>query len=417
MTYIEPDILSSKLQSPLSTVEKVLVQASEAAQRQNWLDVSNYLKQLPQNKAQKQLKLFVLEAADWEIAFDLALTVLTQADFQHQWEISKIIPELGNKIVAPLTTLLLDETIEVEIRWFVCQILGNFPEQTVVLTLVKLLQQTADEELIAIAGKTLTKIGDNAIPALVDLYHQPQYRYLAVQSLYYIRTAQTIEPLIEIFKDLDGEIRTIAIKALSSFHDSRVASVLVAALKDKASSVRKEAAIALGFRPDLCQELDLISYLQPLLWDLNLDVCRQAAISLGRMKQAEANQVLFKILQAETTPVDLKRDVIKALGWSNIATAIEYLELALRDNSELISQEIITILGRIDSSDLKLQSAQVLISFWQNQHLPSPQIRQALATSLGELRCADAQSTLEQLAADSDRKVQLHALAALNKLR
>ena len=413
MTYLKSEAADKSKSQSVWAVKKILDLAQEAAQRQDWLEVSNYLKELPQSQA----KLLLLESAQWQTAFDLALEMLLQADFQHKWEITKLLPSFGEDLIPPLASLVQDETTEAEVRWFICQILGNFPNQKVVLTLVELLQQTTDEELIAIAGKTLTKIGNSAIEALVELYAQPQYRWLAVQSLYYIRTAKTIEPLLKIIQDTQPELRTIAIKALSSFHDPRIPAVLITALEDTASNVRKEAAIALGFRSDLCQELSLINHLQPLLFDLNLEVCRQAAVSLGRMKTQEANAALFQVLQTETTPVSLKLDLIKALGWSEISSAIDYLDKALTNKSELVQQEIIITLGRITAQRLQQRSAQVLVNFWQqNQAACVSQIKQALATSLGELRCSCAQITLEQLATDSDRKVKLHALSALKKL-
>ncbi len=412
MTYFKSEAVNKSKSQSLSAIGKILDSAQKAAQKQDWLKVSNCLKELPQSEAK-----LLLESAQWQTAFDLALEMLLKADFQHKWEISKLLPSFGENLIPPLVSLVQDETTEAEVRWFICQILGSFPNQEVVLTLVELLQQTSDEELMAIAGKTLTKIGNHAIDALIDLSAQPKYRFLAVQSLYYIRTAETIEPLLKITQDPQPELRSVAVKALSSFHDPRISPVLIRALEDTASSVRKEAAIALGFRSDLCQELSLINHLQPLLFDLNLEVCRQAAVSLGRMKTQEANAALFQVLQIETTPVSLKLDLIKALGWSKISSAIDYLDKALANKSELVQQEIIITLGRITAQQLQQQSAQVLVNFWQqNQAVCDSGIKQALATSLGELRCSCAQITLEQLATDSDRKVKLHALSALKKL-
>lgn len=402
-------------QSP-TNVQSVLNLAVSAVYQQDWLEVYHCLQLLPQTKTARKAEFLLLEE-DWQLAFDLALAMLFKGDFQHKWEIIKLLPLFGEKIVPTLTHLLKDETIDVDIRWFICQVLGHFKTQTVILTLVELLQQTTDKELIEIAGKTLTQIGSSAIAALVELLNQPEYRLLAVQSLSYIRTTETIEPLLNIIKDNQLELRTIAIKALGSFHDPRIPPVLIYALQDPASNVRKEAAIALGFRPDLYDELNLVSHLQPLLFDFNLEVCRQAAIALGRMQQQEAVSVLFEVLQAETTPTVLKLDLVKALGWSELSSAIYYLQQALITSEDLVKQEIITVLGRINSPELKSQAAQVLVNFWQHQdQSDSLEIMQTLATSLGELRCSCAQTTLKSLTTVENRKVQLHAVAALKKL-
>ena len=411
MTYIKPKVTSERS----SLIKEMLEQGFVAAQRQNWLEVSNLLAQLPQSKTNNRKKQLVLSTEDWQTAFNLALKMLLQADFQHKWQIAKTFPLFGEQIIEPLSILALDPTVEAEVRWFICKILGNFPRQSVVLILVQLLQQSTDSELIAIAGKTLIKIGDRAVDALVELISEPEYTLLAVQSLSYIRTAATITPLLTVTTHKDPELRAIAINALGSFHDRRVPPVLLTALKDKASRVRKEAAIALGFRTDLCSEIDLVKHLQPLLYDLNLEVCRQAAVSLGRMGQDSANTALFEVLQAETTPASLKPDLIKALGWSRLASGITYLGKALLNASELVMQEIIVVLGRTSTPELKPQASQILTDFWQQQ----PQaalIKQTLATSLGELGDSSAKNVLEQLATDGDRKVQLHAICALKKL-
>lgn len=411
MTYIKPETTANQ-----SLAKAILEQAFKAAQRQNWLEVSNQLQQLPQSKTANHSQQLVLNPEDWQTVFNISLEMLIKADFQHKWSITKLFPLLGHQIITPLNVLALDETQDAEVRWFICQILGNFPEQSVVLTLVQLLQQSNDNELITIAGKTLIKIGDRAIDALVDLLSEPKYCFLATNALSYIRSASTISPLLTITTHENGELRAIAINALGSFHDHRIPPVLITALQDRASNVRKEAAIALGFRPDLCQSMDLVKHLQPLLYDLNLEVCSQAAISLGRMQQPSATTALFEVLQADTTPITLKLDLVKALGWSKLSSGITYLEKALTNSSELIIQEIIIVLGRNGTLELKHQSAQVLITFWQRQQSLSASIRQALATALGELGDRSAIPVLEQLTRDSDRKVQLHALSALKKI-
>ncbi|MEL6438325.1 MAG: HEAT repeat domain-containing protein [Cyanobacteria bacterium J06621_8] len=410
MTYTKPEQLSEAS----SNNQDILNLATKKAQEQNWSVVLQQLKLLPQTR--RRAKKWQLNSQEWQTTFEIALSMLLEADFQHKWEITKLFPSLGSGIAPTLTNIVLDETVGGEVRWFICQILGNFPQQEVVLTLVELLQQTDEGELIKIAGKTLTKIGDHAVAPLVDLLEQPQHRFLAVQSLSYIRTAKTIAPLLSVASDQDSQIRATAIKALGSFHDRRVPPVLIQALTDKASAVRKEAAIALGFRPELCQELDLVGHLQPLLRDLNIEVCSEAAIALGRMKQEPATAALSQILQASTTPMQLKSEIARALGWSEVSSGISYLQQALSQASAVITQEIIVVLGRVRLPELRHQSTQVLINFWQEQQPSHPQIRQTLANSLGELGNSSARGILEQLAADGDRKVQLHAQAALRKL-
>jgi HEAT repeat protein len=414
VTEIKP---KTGLNQSTSSITEILDLGVAAAKQKDWLLVIDYLRLLPLTKTN-------LADTDWSRTFDLTLEVLAQGDFQQKWEIAKILPLLGKAIIEPLATLLQDETVEVEIRWFICNILGQFADKTVIIALIKLLQQTAETELITIAGETLTKIGTAAIDELVDLLAQPQYRWLAAQSLAYIRTAETITPLLEIVNDPQPEIRTLAIEALGSFHDRRIPPILIAALQDTASAVRLQSAIALGFRPDLGSELNLVAHLQPLLYDLNGEVCRQSAISLGRMKDESASTALFEVLQSELTPVVLKQDIVKALAWSEIELAIDYLQQALVNSNEAIALEIITVLGRISAPDLKLKSAQILVDWysyrskgdWSIAPTCSPEIKNAIATSWGELGCNLALEPLQALLTDENRQVQLHAIAAIKKL-
>ena len=415
MTYIKSETAQDR--SP-NSISEILHLGLAAAQQEDWLSVDNYLKLLPQTKSRKKAKEFILNEKDWQTALDLALSSLIKADFQSKWLLAKLIPLFGKNTIPVLIELLLDGTLETDTRSFLCQILGNYSDRRVILSLVELLRSTSDVGLIETAGKTLTKIGDDAIEALSELLNESEYRLLAVQSLFYIRTAKTIAPLITVAKDGESELKAIAIKALSSFHDSRIPPVLIAALQDKASKVRLEATIALGFRPDICVELNLVEHLRPLLHDFDLEVCRQAAISLSRMKQEVATAAIYSVSQADSTPESLKLDMVKALGWSEINSAISYLEKALVNCSAIVSQEIITILGRIKTPELKPEATKVLVNYWLEQQplLEIPQLKQALATSLGELRCDLAKTTLEKLAKDSDRRVQLHATSALKKL-
>lgn len=413
MTYIKPEPTTNQL---LISIQEILQLGLKAAEQQDWSTVNYYLKLLPQTQDGKLGNKLLLTGENWQLGFNLAISTLIEADFQQQWEVQKLIPGFGRDILIPLIELLQDETLDPDIRWFICPILGNFPEPQVIVALVELLQQTQALELREIVGQTLITLGTAAINALESLLAQPEYRSLAVQSLFYIRTVETIPLLLEVAQDTQPELRAIAIQALGSFHDPRIPPLLIAALEDKFSSVRQAAVNALGFRPDLAEELDLVNRLQPLLSDLNLQVCRETAIALGRMTQVSATTALFSVLEADTTPSALKLDLVKALGWSKLSQGIDYLEKALVTSTGIVTQEIITTLGRITLPELKPQAAQVLVNWWQTQPLESSLHKSALATAFGELRNNCAREILQQLAADRDRKVKLYAQSALHKL-
>lgn len=368
----------------------------------------------PSLKNPKQAKLLV-----W------AMDVLEFGDFHQRWDIAKLLPKLGKstyagvtEVIAPLIEVLEDEDVDEELRWFIVRILGKFNHPDVITVLVELLK-TSDSEEKAIAAQALAEIGSDAIAAITELLAQEETRLLAVRSLSYIRHSETITPLLSVAQDPQIEIRAAAIEALSSFHDSRVAPVLLNALNDIAAMVRREAVIGLSFRPDLQEELDLVNWLLPRLYDFNLDVCSAAAIALGRIGTDAAAAGLFNVLQSPHTPVSLQIEIVRALGRVGTEISLEYLRSSLYQlATSAVWQEIALVLGRIEQSNLKAKAAQILIELLQSNHsgLQQATIKQAIALSLGQLGQSEAIDALIQLLADADIAVRLHAIAALKQL-
>ncbi len=409
----------------------ILEQAQAAADRQNWSELVQCLQQLPLKGHQP------LEAENLEKAVSLAIEVLEYGDFQDRWEVAKILPNLGNGAIAPLINLLENEDADTEQRWFAARILGKFVKPSypvpqrgsrrvgnrpeVIEALAKLVKN-ADEDLSQIAAETLGNLGPTAVASLATLLLQADSRLFATEALAQIRRSETITPLLSVVTDSQVAVRFTAIEALSSFHDSRIPPVLVAALKDPATAVRKEAVRALGVRAYLDEEFDLVNLLKPLLWDIRLEVCQQAAIAMGRLKTDAAAAILFELLRSATTPIQLQIETIRALSWMETATALEYLEKALIGSNyhiyPTVCQEIVTVLGRWSKPELKADAAKILIDFIESSHraVQDVGIQQSLALGLGQLGDMRALDVLIQLLANPDNSVRLHSLSALKQL-
>ncbi|MDJ0689726.1 MAG: HEAT repeat domain-containing protein [Xenococcaceae cyanobacterium MO_188.B32] len=395
---------------------KTIEQGLKAARQQNWLLVTRYLQQLPLNNQQPTS--IKLAPTIWEKGFQLALSVLFYGDFQQRWEIAKIIPRLGKKVIHPLIALLEDEEVDIEVRWFISRILGQFNEPAIVIALVKLLQQTEQEELALVAAQTLANIGTAAVDALSKLLVEEEYRLLSVRALAHIRSVETINPLLTVVDDPQPEIRAVAIETLGSFRDERIIPILLQALKDTEAKVRKEAVIALGFRLDIATKLNLVEKIEPLLYDLNLEVCCQAAISLGRIGNEQSMNALFKVLKSPLTPLNLKLGIVRALSWKSSELALNYLQQALLIEEEEICQEIIAVLGRLTENKLKARATHILVDFWHSAKgkISKPILKQNLAMAFSILGQKEAIVSLRQLSEDSEESVRLHAIAALRKL-
>jgi HEAT repeat protein len=365
-----------------------------------------------------RLQTLSLEQLDERIlALDLALQVLIQGDIEQQWDIAKIIPKLGEIAIQPLLEIVNDRDLDLEDRWFGARILGGFKQPQVVTALVALIQQKEDPELTAIASGALTKIGILAIAAMTDLLATAD-RGIAVAILAQIRHSQTIEPLMQVIDDPDPQLRTLIVEALGSFHDPRIPPLLLLKLTDVAASVRQAAVVALSLRGDLAVELDLLQHLKPLLFDLNLDVCKSTALGLARLPDLGVVAILSEVLVSINTPKEVKSSVILALGWIGTQPAIDSLIAALVNTSiDIIAPEIVAAIGKTERE--RVYASQMLVAYLNSKDSPEQHpaiVKQEIAAALGNLGNIDTVPDLVRLLADPDDRVKLYTMTAISKL-
>ncbi|MBD2308890.1 HEAT repeat domain-containing protein [Chroococcidiopsis sp. FACHB-1243] len=348
-----------------------------------------------------------------------AIDILTWGDFHQRWDVAKLLPKFGREAIASLLEILADEDADEELRWFAIRSLGTFDDPEAIAALVELLQTSSNLEEQGIAAAALAEIGSNAVSAITKLLERENTRALAVRSLAYIRTKETIEPLLSVVRDSDVEIRAIAIEALSSFHDPKIPPILIDTLSDLGAKVRKEAVTGLSFRPDLREELNLVDLLLLRLYDFSIDVCLAAANGLGRLGTDRAATGLFRVLQSPHTPSALQIEIVLALGRIETSASLEYLRQVFEEITSIaIWQETINALGRVEQLSLKPQAAEILLELLRTNRLAAQhaKLKQAIALSLGQLGEMQAIPSLIQLLADSELAVKLHAIAALKQL-
>ncbi|WP_414551807.1 HEAT repeat domain-containing protein [Anabaena sp. CCY 0017] len=403
----------------VNQINQLLVQAQAASDAADWSLLIQYLQKLMLKLDSNHPKL----DQNRQDVLELALSILEMGDFQQRWDIAKVLRQLGNIAIPPLIDILEDEEAEEDLRWYAVRTLGEFQHPDAIVSLVELLKTSENQELKAMAASALGQMGTAAITALTALLAEEKTKLLAVRSLAYIRTQETITPLLSIVQDAQAVVRSATLEALSSFHDQRVPQVLLNALDDVAATVRGAAVQGLGFRPDLSTELDLVTRLQPRLYDFNLEVCCAAAIALSRMGTDAAAQHLFEVLVLPNTPLKLQLEIIRALVWGETLSGLSYLQQALNQTtSETLWQEIITVLGQVQKPQLMKPAAEILLNILQLQHpitVVNPlgaNIKSAIALGLGQLGNNQAVEPLILLLADTNQIVRLHAIAALKKL-
>ena len=64
-------------------------------------------------------------------ALDAILNDLLEGDFQQRWQAMKGVLDLGEIVIAPLLTLMQNEDMDWEVRWFAARALGQFPKPVV----------------------------------------------------------------------------------------------------------------------------------------------------------------------------------------------------------------------------------------------------------------------------------------------
>lgn len=352
------------------------------------------------------------QAQDW------ALQLLSEGDFQARWRLTKVFSRLGKQAIAPLLAIAEDETAETELRWFAIRIVGQYRDAEAIARLIVLLDHCREDFLTAEIMAALVQLEETATEYVIPLLAKPETRLLAVQALCKLRYPNVVSPLLTVVHDTNAQIRALAIEALSSFRHPQILAVMLDSLADPASQVRLEALIGLGFWANTADPQMLLDHVQPLLHDVHLAVCRQAAFTLSRLQTPAAATAIATVLQAETTPISLQLDLVQALGWLDVPQSLEWLAKTLPTGSEPLILGILKVLGRISEPPRQIQATTILLNFWAQSESPkTAPIRQALGYTLGQLQDQRADVVLRELAADSDERVKLHAIAALRKIQ
>lgn len=393
-----------------------------------------------------QSKLFITKP----LSLESALENLREGNFQQRWEAAKEISKFGGEAIDPLSEFL--EHPEQELRWFATRILGEINHPQSIELLVDLLA-TPEEELRAIAAKSLAHFGEQTIPALSAKLSQPSTRLLAVQALSQIYSEKVVAPLLNVVTDVDVTVRSMAIAALHSYESPEIISALIQGLADPAAPVRREAVIGLGLfasrtstlepkylelkylepkneftknnldsldNPDGLDNLDSLDKLVKLLTlrlaDPNLEVAQQAAIALRRVNTEAAVKTLGEFLLTEPLPLSFQLEILQQLGWMDQPAALDYLQWGLEHGAPHLWLEIVTILGRVEVD--KPRACALLGQILTTNHpaITRPEIRQAIAASLGQLGEVAGRKILTQLLSDEVRSVQLHSQFALSLL-
>ncbi|MEB3233111.1 MAG: HEAT repeat domain-containing protein [Leptolyngbyaceae bacterium] len=362
----------------------------------------------------------------------LAVQSLVLADFETRWTLVPLISKFGHGAIAPLISALHefdpdhpseDET-DWDLLWFIARILGNIPHPDAVAALVQVLQTSPSEDVVTAAIMALAEQGREAIDPLVKLLGHNATKAVAAQALAHIFVKDPADELRQtlmvMLQEPDAAVRATVLEALSHCHHAEITDCLLHGTQDQVASVRQAAVMGLGMQAHRLDQAAFISALQPRLWDTDAAVARQAAIALSRLQTAAVAAVLAPALNDSQFPAALKLEIVRALIWTNTPDGLQHLGHYLQTHTAKaeIYQEIAVMVGRVEAGSLHRQATELLLDILTHHSLTqqSAMLRQAIATSLGQLGQPEAKAALTQLTQDTDERVRLHAIAALKAL-
>jgi HEAT repeat protein len=326
-----------------------------------------------------------------------AIEALVIALEDRDYKISKIsvdaLIKIGPPVVEPLMELLRRlpsdlqmskmpkwhsrESDAIEARHFssyklIVYILGEIGDARPVDLLLPALTE-GDYFLSETAAKALVRIGGPAVKALISMLGGVQFvRIAAARGLGEIGDSGAIAPLIAQLNDKDREFKGIVVDALVRFGECGI-EALIAALKDGDSSMRREAALA-----------------------------------LGKLGDARAVEPLFAVLNDGDSYV--RDTVAKALGILGDARAVEPLIAALNDGDSHVHYAAAAALG-------ELGDARAVEPLLDGIKHGDSNLRLGAARALGKLGDARAVEPLIAALNDGDRYVREAAEGALKELR
>jgi len=209
-----------------------------------------------------------------------------------------------------------------------------------------------DAEVRAVAARSLTNYHDeSAIPYLETALHEENkgVRANAARTLGFLGSKGSVAPLLRALTDEVSEVRAEAAAALGQLGSATPIDPLLNALLDEDASVRQRAAIALG----TIGSTDAVEHLVKALQDEDYKMRACAAMALGQIGEECAFEPLLEMLEDREALV--REHVIESLGRIGREPSLDALSKALDDNGghvRISATEEIAKIGSEKSVDL-----------------------------------------------------------------
>ena len=184
--------------------------------------------------------------------------------------------------------------------------------------------QSGDKDKVAYAAVRLVALGNSIVAPLIELFGDKKCNSISLDIAGILGNMVTaaLKPLLAALKDKNSSVRAGAAAALGCPPITHVQALqpLIDALNDKASWVRVNAARSLA----TFKNKEALEPLINVLSDTNYDVRCAAAFSLGEIPEERAVAELVRLLNSEDPEVQLI--AINSLGKTGDRQVLEQLE-------------------------------------------------------------------------------------------
>lgn len=263
-----------------------------------------------------------------------------------------------------------------EVKCRAARILGDFDEDTreghdVTGRLVKMAQESDDDEVAAASIDALNEIGQEAIEELlsemadIDLSddqqadwakakafanalddEMPELRMAAANAIGELGKTDVLSELLEVLDDPDPRVRSRAARAAGRLEDARACDALIERLQDPQAKVRKEAAESLG-RISNRQALNALLE----MFDDERPVIRRIAVgAMGKFGNSKPVDGL----------VDALSDDDPSVRRTSVYAIIELLSNVPTQQSHEIRETVVESFNEIDDESVILPMVKIL---------------------------------------------------------
>ncbi len=216
-------------------------------------------------------------------------------------------------------------------------------------------------------------------------------------------SSEAIQPLIEALNDENEIVREAVASALSKGEAVEVVKPLIAALKDEYTDVRLSAISSLGF----INTSEALGSLVDLLTDKTDYVRFQAGAILCRNRFSQAVTVMIEALSHEDE--NWRDYAALVLGEVRNPKAVGPLIDALGDSSNVVRSSVSNALGNYRSQYVN----DLLIGALGHKNTNT---REGAAKALGYIKCSEAVDPLIEILKDENEMVRVYSAGALGSI-